>query len=165
MAFGELHLAPWPDALPFEVWYVPAYPISQINHTKHDHQHHALLRARLAENIARQGLVNPLIVLNHPREKCPPNWLMVGTNRLWALKHLGWTHAPCIVTGPKPVYESVPVAPKDVPSYFRDGDPYVSAYGIALRNTTKPETLRYPKLCASFASDGARSTAQNTPNA
>ncbi len=153
------------DSLPFEVWYVPQYPISAIDHTKHDARHHAELRARLADNIRQNGLVNPLIVLNHPREKCPPNWLMVGTNRLAALKMLGWRYAPCIVTGPKPVYESVPVASKDVPSYFRDGEPYVSAYGIALRNTTKPETFRYPNPCESFASDGERSTGRSTSNA
>jgi hypothetical protein len=144
--FGELDLYPLPEALPFEVWYVPKYPIDRIDHTKHDAQHHAELRARLAENIKAQGMVNPLIVLNHYRPKCKPNWLMVGTNRLAAIKSLGWTHAPCIVTGPKPIYDSVPVIPSELPSYFKDGRPYLSAYGIAITGNIKPETFHYPKV-------------------
>ncbi len=137
---------PLPEVLPFEVWYVPEYPIEKIDHTKHPPGHRIDLRVRLAENIRLQGLVNPLIVLNHPREKCPPNWLMVGTNRLWALKHLGWTHAPAIVTGPRPVYPAVPVTPAELPGYFKDGRPYLSAYGIALTGTVPPETFHYPKV-------------------
>lgn len=142
--FGELDKIPLPEVLPFEVWYVPRYPLDKINHTPRDAQLRIELRVRLAENIARQGLVNPLIVLNHPRDKCPPNWLMVGTNRLWAVKSLGWIHAPAIVTGPKPAYESVPVAPSELASYFRDGRPYLSAYGIAITGNVKPETFKYP---------------------
>lgn len=144
--FGDLDKVPWPETLPFEVWYVKAYPISEIDHTKHDAQHHMRLRVALAENIRKQGLINPLIILNHPRDKCPPNWLMVGTNRLWALKYIGWTHAPAIVTGPKPIYDSLPVSPAEVPSFFRDGRPYLSAYGIALTGTVPPETFHYPKV-------------------
>lgn len=144
MPLGKLHEAPLPEVLPFDVWYVPAYPIDKIDHTKRDAQHHAELRVALAANIKLQGLINPLIVLNHYRPKCKPNWLMVGTNRLWALKSLGWTHAPAIVTGPPPVYEHVAVSPAELPSYFRDGRPYLSAYGIALTGTTPPETFRYP---------------------
>lgn len=145
MSFGELHLAPWPDVLPFDVWYVERFPIAAINHTPAPSaQHRVPLRVALAENIAKQGLINPLIVLNHPRDKCRPNWLMVGTNRLWALKYLGWTHAPAVVTGPEPEYPSKALAPADVPAYFKDGRPYLSAWGIGLTGTVPPESFRYP---------------------
>jgi hypothetical protein len=136
----------WPLSLPFSVWYVPEYPLDRINHTPRDAQLRIELRVALAANIKKQGLINPLIVLNHPRPKCAPNWLMVGTNRFWAVKSLGWTHAPAIVTGPEPEYPSTPVTPAEVPSYFRDGRPYLSAYGIALTGTVPPESFRYPVL-------------------
>lgn len=146
MALGELHLAPWPETLPFDVWFVPEFPISGINHNTKSRPERTALRVALAENIRTHGLVNPLIVLNHPRPKCPDNWLMVGTNRLWALKYLGWTHAPAVVTGPTPAYPARAVAPAEVPGLFKDGRPYLSSYGIGLTGTVPPESFHYPRV-------------------
>lgn len=104
----------------------------------------------MASDIEANGLVNPLIVLNHPRPKCPNNWLMVGTNRLWAVRHLGWKTAPCVVTGAcdEPSVELHTWA--ELEAMFKDGQPYQSAYGIALTGTTPPESRTYPRVARSL---------------
>lgn len=72
---------------------------------------------------------------------------MVGTNRLWALRYLGCNSAPVIMTGKfEPDWvEHVEVSAKELPSYFKDGEPYLSPYGIAVRGNKKPELMEYPK--------------------
>ena len=69
---------------------------------------------------------------------------MVGTNRLWAVRYLGWSEVPAIVTGPCP-WPGIEI--EDWPALralFRDGSPYLSAYGIGLEHTTPPELMEYP---------------------
>lgn len=45
------------------------------------------------ESIAEQGLVNPLVVHRDGRQLV----VREGMSRLWALRQLGYTEAPCIV--------------------------------------------------------------------
>jgi hypothetical protein len=133
------------NPLPFRVFYCPEMPLDAINHDQSDKGWRQGFREALAADIAARGLVNPLIVLNHPRPKCADMWLMVGQNRYWALRHLGWSTAPAIVTGscPFPARELTTWA--EIVAQFRDGEPYLSPYGIALRGTAKPEEYKYPQ--------------------
>ena len=101
-------------------------------------------RLALADNIQKRGLVNPLIVLNHRGDRAANHWLMTGTNRHWAISHLGWTHVPCIVTGECEFDPKVKVDPKDLQSYFPDGEVYFGTWGPRLRDVCKPEDYQYP---------------------
>lgn len=98
------------------------------------------MRRGLAADIARRGLLNPLIILNHPRRKCRDWWLMVGQNRLAAVKALGWETVPAVVTGSCPYPAQELESWEDVLLFFRDGEPYLSEYGIAVRGNKPPET-------------------------
>lgn len=124
--------------------YAPLFPVSEIGFDKTPRPEREAWRLALAADIEAKGLVNPLIILNHPRPKCPMNWLMVGTNRLWAVRHLGWRHVPAVVTGSCP-FPNVEVGSwAELEKLFKDGQPYKSAYGIALTGTTPPESRTYP---------------------
>lgn len=126
------------------MFYAPLFPVPEINFDHTPRPEREAWRLALAADIEANGLVNPLIVLNHPRPKCPDMWLMVGTNRLWAVRHLGWKHVPAVVTGACP-YPNVEVGTwEELQNLFKDGQPYKSAYGIALQNTTPPESGDYP---------------------
>jgi hypothetical protein len=133
-----------PCNLSFRVFYCPDFPLDLIRHDQSPKGCRADYRLALAEDIRRRGLYNPLIVLNHPRAKCPDLWLMVGQNRYWALRHLGWVTAPVVITGSSPVPARELETWDDLRQCFRDGEPYRSPYGIALRGTAAPEKYEYP---------------------
>lgn len=127
----------------YDIWFCPEYPIEAIKvSTKVPREGREDWRLALAENIRKVGLVNPLIILNHRGPRYGDHWLMTGTNRHWALTHLGWTHVPCIVTGeceynPKEIVT-------DLQSYFKDGEVYLGYHGPRLRDVCKPEDYEYP---------------------
>lgn len=102
----------------------------------------------LAENIRQNGLVNPLIVLNHRGQGWEHHWLMTGTNRHWAICHLGWKTAPCIVTGDSDGFGVEEIPPERLQEYFGDGEVYIASTGPRLRNVALPERYEYPdSLC------------------
>jgi hypothetical protein len=130
--------------LPFRVFYVPELPLHLIRHDQSAKGWRKAYREALMADIDRRGLINPLIVLNHPRPKCPNMWLMVGQNRLWAIRRLGWAAAPAVVTGACPVPAQEVGSWEELRALFKDGEPYLSPYGIAIRNATRPECFEYP---------------------
>lgn len=85
----------------YRLWYVKAFPLALISTTPLEVPYGTPDRERLAEDIAQNGLRNPLIVWNHTstsRRPGPrPYYLKIGYNRLWALKSLCWTAAPALV--------------------------------------------------------------------
>jgi len=132
----------------FDIHYCPEYPLEDIQFSKNVYKEGSeKFRPALAENISKQGLVNPLIVLNHDRGKYKKKWLKTGNNRYWALKHLGWTHAPCLVTG-SCEYPSTKVSFEEAQSLFKDGTlVYLEeAHGavLQLKDVCKPENYEYP---------------------
>lgn len=135
-----------------DIWYCPTYPIEAINASdKIVKEGIEEWRPALARNISEQGLVNPLIILNHRDPvRYKSRWLKTGNNRLWALKHLGWTHAPCIVTGTCEFEPKLKLSFDEAKSYFRDGELEMvdEAYGtvLQLRNVCKPENYEYPDV-------------------
>jgi hypothetical protein len=130
--------------LPFRVFYCPELPLNLVRHDQSPKGWKKAYRLALMDDIERRGLVNPLIVLNHPRPKCKSMWLMVGQNRLWALKRLGWQTAPAVVTGTCPEAAREITSWDELRALFKDGEPYLSPYGIAIRNATRPECFEYP---------------------
>ena len=133
----------------FDIYYCPEYPIEAINASdKIVKEGMDEYRPALAKNIAEQGLVNPLIILNHrDPERYKERWLKTGNNRLWALKHLGWTHVPVIITG-KCDYPCTKVTLEEANEYCKDGDlVYLEeAHGgiLQMQNVCKPEDYEYP---------------------
>ena len=133
----------------FDIYYCPKYPIEDIQYSRNVWKEGMdEFRPALARNIAEQGLVNPLIILNHrDPERYKERWLKTGNNRFWALKHLGWTHVPAIVTG-KCDHPCVKVTLEEAKQYCKDGDlVYVEeAHGgvLQMQNVCKPEDYEYP---------------------
>lgn len=133
----------------FDIYYCPEYPIDAIQASdKIVKEGMDEFRPALAQNIKEQGLVNPLIVLNHRDPKrYKTNWLKTGNNRLWALKYLGWETAPCVVTG-SCEFPSKKVSFEEAQALFKDGTlSYdIEAHGgvLQMRNVCKPEDYEYP---------------------
>lgn len=60
-------------------------------------------RPELVEDIAKRGMMCPLLVHNKVKTYEMETMLVVhGTNRYRALKELGWQYAPCIIVGTLP---------------------------------------------------------------
>ena len=134
----------------YEIWYCPHYPIERITFSsKVDRTGREEQQAALAEDIRENGLVNPIVVLNH----CPPKYqgyyCKQGLNRLAAVKLLGWSTIPVIFTGPCDHEEKVAVDPYRLQEYFLDGEIEIfgrthASQGPKLQNTIPPETYTYP---------------------
>lgn len=132
----------------FDIFFCAEYPIEDINFsTRVYHEGSEKWRPALADNIREQGLVNPLIILNHRGEGYTTKYLKTGNNRLWALKELGWTHVPCIVTGSCD-HPCIKVTLKEAESYFKDGRLVCKntslGKSLVLRDVCKPEDRVYP---------------------
>lgn len=128
---------PLPAFLPYRVWYVRGHSLRLLSGEGHPDPQ---VVESLAADIRGQGLVNPLLVR-------PDGYVTQGRTRLAALRLLGWTHAPAIIVGgPPPAHDAVEVSTDELPSFFRDGSPFTTAYGIALTGTTPPETYQYPRI-------------------
>ncbi len=133
----------------FDIYYCPAYPLDAIYASdKIKKEGMEKFRPALAKNISEQGLVNPLIILNHrDPARYKERSLKTGNNRLWALKHLGWTHAPCVVTG-ECEFPSQKVTFEEAQGLFKDGilSYDVEAHGgvLQMKEVCKPEDYEYP---------------------
>lgn len=128
----------------YDISYCPEYPIAEINSSdKVCRDGREEWRAALADNISECGLVNPLIIINHRGPGYKGKWLMTGTNRFWALTHLKWKTAPCIVTG-ECEYPHTVVTTETLQAYFPDGEVYLGTHGPRLRDVCKPEDYEYP---------------------
>jgi hypothetical protein len=141
----------WQIARVFDIHYCPAYPLDAIQASdKIRKEGMEKFRPALAENISKQGLVNPLIILNH-RDPAhyKERWLKTGNNRLWALRHLGWKSAPAVVTG-KCEFPSNRISFKEAQDLFKDGslsyDVEIHGGILQMRNVCKPEDYEYPMV-------------------
>ena len=140
------------DSPDYEMWYCPRYPVAAIRtppnrpnlrmHTQHVRFREAR-KAQLAvmtKHIKTHGLINPLIILNHPNrpnfERRGGKYLRTGRNKFWCIKQLGWTTVPAIVTG-ECQYERVAVTQLNLQDYFHDGNVYYDVIGPRLRGATK----------------------------
>jgi len=130
----------------YDIWFCPTYPIEAIkSSTNTDRTGREKLRAALAEDIRENGLVNPIVVLNHRDKGYTDHYCMQGLNRLEAMKILEWSHVPCIVTGECEHEPKVRVNPEDLQAYFPDGTVIFGHHGPKLIDTVPPETYEYPR--------------------
>jgi hypothetical protein len=107
----------WPKPVAYPIYYVPRFPLEILRYRDLASLDPLGLewRKALLEDISARGLKCPMLVLNHQQMKNSggshlfpdlamvinkPFHLRVGRNRRWALRELGWTHAPAVVTGP-----------------------------------------------------------------
>jgi len=130
----------------YDMWYCPDYPVSEIvvsKKVRRDDRND--WRPALLESIRERGLVNPLIVLNH-RDPLhfKKNWLMVGTNRHWAVTTLGWETAPCLVTGDCPHEPKVRVTWDTIQDYYPDGRIVPGTHGPAMEGNSLPHLGQMP---------------------
>jgi len=136
----------------YDIWYCPNYPIEKIiSSIKVDRSGRKEIQARLAENIRENGLINPLIVMNHRGPKFKDHYCMQGLNRLSAVKLLGWSTVPCIITGPCNHEPRVRVEPEDVQQYFLDGRASFTTScwdRLTLEDVTLPDNYEYPAVSA-----------------
>lgn len=135
-----------------EIWYCPEYPVEAINYSKvvfrPDWDHY---RPQLLENIKQQGLVNPLILMNHrPKDQFKERWLKVGNNRMWAILQLGWKTVPVVITGECEYEPKEYLGPENLNKYIKDGKAVIKpeAHGgigtIIMQGHCLPENLEYP---------------------
>jgi len=134
----------------FDIWYCEKYPLDEIQVS--DRVYHPgseVWRPALADNIREQGLVNPLIVLNHrDRTKYKERWLKIGNNRYWALRELNWEYAPVIITGTCPIEPKQKLTFEEAKQYFKDGelwyDTETGYETLRLRKVSDPAKYEYP---------------------
>lgn len=88
---------------PFPVYFCRHVPIERLNLRRNVSE---TIKApwfeALKEDIDKNGLASPLLVLhyaNEPLIKPVPMSVKTGQNRLRALRQLGWKYVPCIIVG------------------------------------------------------------------
>ncbi len=137
--------------LSYSVWYVPHYPLdAMLTGTGLDFPEQRMIRASLAVDIGRNGLLNPIILWNHEPERFA-TYVMQGQNRMEALKILGWQTAPVIATGECEVHQKSPVSPQDIQDYFPNGNITLRSDGaIKLKDTHPPDSYTYPRGTARY---------------
>ena len=131
----------WLKPVQYPVYFVPKFPLEILRYRDLASLDALGLewRKALLADISARGMKCPMLVLNHQNMKNAggsplfpdlamiipkPYHLRVGRNRRWALRELGWTHAPCLVTGPvRPEWESELITtPERLQQVWTDGD-------------------------------------------
>lgn len=129
----------------YDIWYCPEYPVDAIRvSTRVRREGRELWRPTLLESIRQRGLVNPLIVLNHRGDTAEHHWLMVGTNRHWAVVELGWKTVPVLVTGICEYDPKEQVTWDTIQSYIKDGRIVKGTWGPVMRDNSLPHKGQYP---------------------
>lgn len=139
--------------LPYAVWLIPEFPLDRLKYTPlEDVQGETPRRLALADDIEKRGLINPLIVWNHtPSSQRPsprPYYLQLGYNKLWALKHLGRTHARAFLSldvGRAPEFPCMGCpSPRVMIDEFGDGTLVLGYNGPTFKDTTRLDRWELP---------------------
>lgn len=142
----------WDADVPYDVWYVPQFPLKRLRYRDLDAIDGLGIaaRQRLQDDIKQRGMKCPLLVFNHqhldPELKMlinKPYHLRVGRNRRFVLERLGWTSAPCIVTGPCE-FPGVKLTPETLPTYWTDGNMHLTKNMVYVHNKTDFLAYEYP---------------------
>lgn len=154
----------WLKPVTYPIYYVPAFPLEILRY-----RDLAALdpisghwRTALKDDIAKRGMKCPMLVCNHQLMKNAggsylfpdlamvmpkPYHLRVGRNRRWALRELGWTHAPAVVTGPvRPEWESELITtPERLQQVWGDGDMRVEKDFVYVTGKCDASEGQYPE--------------------
>lgn len=137
----------------YVVWYVPNFPLERLKYTPLENvDGETPRRLMLAKDIEERGLKNPLLVWNHTpatqRDYPRPFYLQLGYNKLWALKHLGRTHAPAFLTMDAGKGVDFPCRgiyrDDDVLRYWGDGDFVWAFTGITAKSCARLDNWELP---------------------
>lgn len=140
-----------PERVWYGLWIVPQFPLRVLGGKLDKDVSAAPWLLGLKDDIAKtRYLRNPVIVWNHHplRGKKQPYWLLrAGSNRLWCVEQLGWTHVPAVVSTATPEdaawIDSIggdPVHPSMLEGYFPDGgNIWANEHGFGLLRAKKPE--------------------------
>jgi hypothetical protein len=144
----------WDPATQYTVWYCPEFPLDRLRYrdlSKLDPIGDTW-RFPLRDDIKARGMRVPLLVWNHQSADPTlrmifnkPYHLRVGRNRMWAIKDLGWTHAPAIVTGSCEFPCEQILTEEQLGAYWPDGHISVEPQGINVYNKTNPTNFVYPE--------------------
>lgn len=153
----------WPKPVEYPIYFVPKFPLEILRY-----RDLATIdpigtnwRKALLADISARGLKCPLLVLNHQMMRNAggsalfpdlaqvipkPYHLRVGRNRRWALRELGWTEAPVLVTGPiRPEWEGEQITSAErLQQVWPDGDLRVEKDMIYCTGKCDPTEREYP---------------------
>ena len=154
----------WPKPVAYPIYYVPKFPLEILRYRDLASLDPLGLewRKALLEDISARGIKCPMLVMNHQVMRnaggsplfpdfamvVPKSYhLRVGRNRRWALRELGWTHAPAVVTGPvRPEWESELITtPERLQQVWTDGDIRVEKDMIYCTGKADPTEWIYPE--------------------
>jgi hypothetical protein len=137
----------------YVIWYIDQFPLDRLKLSPLEDDGYNVRRQALAEDIAARGLLNPLIVWNHtPPTVAPsprPYFLHFGYNKLWALKHIGRTHARAFLTldiGKAPEFPCQGCYSADsLLKHFRDGIMHVGHNGPLFKMVAQLDNWETPE--------------------
>lgn len=143
----------WSPKAQYTMWYCPEFPLDRLRYRDLD----ALdplgrtWRRAMQADIAKRGMRVPLLVWNHQDQFIDlaqiinkPYHLRVGRNRLWAIKDLGWTHAPAVVSGRCEFPCEQITTEERLRELWPDGHISVEPQGVHVYNKTDPTAFIYP---------------------
>jgi len=153
----------WPKPVKYPIYFVPKFPLEILRYRDLGKLDPLGLdwRTALLNDIKARGLKCPLMVINHQMMRNAggspifpdlamvipkPYHLRVGRNRRWALRELGWTHAPALVTGPVKAEWDVEliVTPERLQQVWTDGDIRVEQDFIYCTGKADPAEFEAP---------------------
>ena len=153
----------WPKPVEYPIHFVPKFPLEILRYRDLASKDPLGVswRKALLEDISARGLKCPMLVVNHQTMRneggsylfpdlyavmSKPYHLRVGRNRRWALRELGWTEAPALVTGPvKPEWDAELITtPERLPEVWTDGDLRVEKGMIYCTGKCDPSEREYP---------------------
>lgn len=154
----------WPKPVGYPIYYVPKFPLEILRYRDLASLDPlgANWRKALLEDIRARGLKCPFLVYNHQMMRndakqaifpdlaavIPKAYhLRVGRNRRWALRELGWTHAPAVVTGPvNPEWDAELLTTAErFQQVWTDGDIRVDKEAVYCTGKCDPTERIYPE--------------------
>jgi hypothetical protein len=122
-----------PETIDYTFWYVPEFPIDLITRCGDEKKNFKEMPwlVNLLEDVAlERKFRNPLVVHDHLQQQLDGKQsryrVLIGRNRLWCAKRLGWDYVPIVVStapGATPAgLFGVTVLPADLLPYFPDNN-------------------------------------------
>lgn len=121
-------------------WYVGMVPLDMLKLETQDSSGKDWF-AGLRRDIEANGLNNPIVVANRPEMQFEMR-VMVGSNRVRAVRQLGWNVVPCIIYGELPtVLAGVKLTSlKAIQNCLVDGEVFEHCDGgICVKDAPRPE--------------------------